>query len=225
MKIIILTKNVLAEVKLQSKFQELNHEVYCSKVFLDKVLMEKAAGELKIFDVAILSESIPNKEVFEIGPILRQLGIKVLRKTANSVSEQETDSIQEKVVDGWISNISTKDTLREDLCQIKKTLLLPGTIKGSDFVEENYDFQEFRQYLSTMEREVFDRLFSSRGECVLRKHLYACLWQHEPTTSNVVHLSALIRKLRIKIRKFNQLDVQIVTVHGAGYKLECGVAI
>lgn len=221
MNILVLTRNVLAETGFQNKLQSLNYEVYCSKNVLDQLTNTKNPKYLRCFAIVILSETLLNEEVKDMVSILKGSNKVLLRKTSDLNNQKEQSELVDCDLDGWIENDCSKTLLREELAAYHPLL---NSYSENDY-ERSTQFKSqsetlfFVSELTSKERKVFEKLYSSRGKCVYREELFAEVWSQKPSKSKEVQLSAIIRKIRKKITENNSVDFEIITEFGQGYKL------
>ena len=221
MRILVLTKNILVEEDLQNKLQELNFEVFCTRNAFIKLLTENTFDTtLTLFDLVILSETLTNKEVAEVTKSIKKFNMIIIRKTADMVTKEEQNQISDCQLDGWISDLSSKDELRESLAKYNKTI--KNKENDEDQTEDlaiNY-LEEFYASLSKHERQIFKKLYENKESCVLREELHSMLWpHHESAELNKPYLSAVIKRIRTKLKKYENVPYRIVTDYGSGYKL------
>lgn len=69
--VLLLTKNILVEQKLQEKLQRLNYEVFCcSNMFYLMTQQTRKLPMINYFDYIILSETITENEMRQILAVL-----------------------------------------------------------------------------------------------------------------------------------------------------------
>ena len=99
MKLLILTKNILAETSFQSKLQQMNNEVFCSTCLLDACysMDQKMSYLLSCFDAVILSETISYQEIVDLLSNIREHVPAIVRKYesefSKSFEEEQTDYV------------------------------------------------------------------------------------------------------------------------------------
>ncbi|MGG5373493.1 winged helix-turn-helix domain-containing protein [Enterococcus sp. AZ196] len=223
MKILVLTKNVLAESDLQDKLQRLNQEVYCTRVALNQLLIKGDTRITVFFPMIIFSDTLLNDEVVKISSLFEDSRVILLRKTSKIDKSMDQGELNSFGIDGLINVDSSVAMLREELAAYQKKIPFYA---NDDLVSvdpsnaDSYiDTELFMNYLSSKEKIVFQMLYAKRGECVFREEFYKEVWSEDQANSRVVHLSALIRKIRAKLKESNYVDYEIITEHGHGYKL------
>lgn len=213
MKILILTKNVLVEQQLQNKLQELDHEVFCSCKFIYQLSNSDVyLVSLDMFDVVILSETLPNVQVEATLNLLKRSGKIVFRKTDSVENADNLDFNYS--YDGWINVTDSKDIIRETLASVDLMKL---------DTSERWEILIFTKKLSVRENQLFELLYSARGKCVSHDTIYEKIFNGTKVSasSNAPYLAGLIRKIRKKIVSSEIENLDIITEHGKGYKLVC----
>lgn len=190
MRILVLTKNVLAEQELQQQLQELDHEVYCSPSECYQVISTTKDRPIELFfDVVIPSAMLTNAEVEVIQQALASKPLVCLPRMAHSSKEQ----------------------LREQLYEVSVTEALDGT-------RRTHGDQEINVKLSRKEQALFD-LLQSKGTWVSRQEASRTLWETEPTNSTLSQLSSLAKRMNTKFEKSHS-NYSIETGWREGYRLK-----
>ena len=117
-KILIITKNPLAEQALQLALQKINDEVFCSSSLLEQVdFYPEVVG---YFSIAIVSDTISSLELSKHLDTLKQKDLLLIRK-GNSEQLKGTDlEWMLPHIDGWVTDLSQAkggQLSREKLCQ------------------------------------------------------------------------------------------------------------
>lgn len=215
MKILLLTKNVLAEIDFQTKLQELDIEVYCSQQILSDILKKENSPRIQMFAVVILSETLSNQEVEEICPILKGMDKFVLRKSDQYFDEQETSRLNACNLDGWVRNNASKDVLREELHCFE----IPVPEVESNVIEKKEKVSLPFWRLTPSERSVLIILMSLKGKSISRKKLATELWGSYEANSFMTRLSTIIKNLRLKLNISDDEQEVIITKWREGYQL------
>ncbi|MGM0165507.1 hypothetical protein IGI39_000449 [Enterococcus sp. AZ135] len=214
--ILLLTKNILVEQELQAKLQRLNYEVFCcSNMFYLMTQQTKKLPMIHYFDYIILSETISENEMMRILATLPESKI-ILRKLEKE-PERQLDGIN-----GWISEDSTLEELRETLCQWEKRPVSQEVILslvGNRIGEESEIHSTGSLSLSKLERRALEQLYQANGKVISREDLCEYLWEDGATKSRLAQLSILIKKLRIAFKKDGVVGETVQTSWGEGYLL------
>lgn len=204
MKILLLTNNILAEKILQDNIQQLGHEIYVSKSFVDESKISRNFDfNLYIFsntlskrrsDKIISRNSIEdNKIIYKSEPYYYQNPFNVINQNPTNkhltISEDEPLEVLEEKFD---------------------MLLQPNNSFYSN------DFSDFN--FSTRERKVISLLVSKLNEPCSRDELCSSIWIEGATTSTLSQLSTLIKRINIKLSKNQNTSLRIKTVWGKGYQ-------
>lgn len=214
--VLLLTKNILVEQKLQAKLQRLNYEVFCcSNMFYLLTQQARKLPMINYFDYIILSETISENELQQLLTVLPESKI-ILRKLEND-PEGQLEGIH-----GWISEESTIEELRESLCQWEKRPMTQEVILslvGNRIGDGNETTSTGSLSLSKLERRALEQLYQADGKVISREELCECLWKDGATKSRLAQLSILIKKLRIAFKKDGVSGETVQTSWGEGYLL------
>ena len=214
--ILLLTKNILVEQEMQTKLQRLNYEVFCcSNMFYLAAQQAKKLQMINYFDYIILSETISENE-------MRQLLVTIPEsKTILRKLEKEPEK-QLEGVDGWISEGSSIEELRETLCRWEKSSASQDVILslvGSRIGVGAEVHTTGSLTLSKLERRALEKLYQANGKVISREELCEYLWTDGATKSRLAQLSILIKKLRIAFQKDGITGETVQTSWGEGYLL------
>lgn len=202
MKILVLTKNILAEQSIQSKLQLMGYEVFISSGELNKALHLSASKELiQNFEVIILSENLANSEVEHLALSMASFKKKIIRLACNQEKE-ETENVQ------YVNINDSFNHLREELANSnvlsKKALHIEGI---SDLK------------LSGKERILFNYLQEHDETIISRKTLCTYIWEEDFNDSRMAQLSSIVKKINLKLQKQGNTEKYIETFWGKGYKI------
>lgn len=224
MQVLVLTHNILSEQTFQEKLQQLNHEVFCSKIMLD-TLKEKPESILKclFYQVIILSENLSNREVADILAKLGQTNRIILRKVVDKQTKEEIQTMEEWGISDWIQTTVPIDQLREVLSEkLSEQKLQNQKIISFPFNESDQEFHSYKQFISSLskkEKKVFEKLIASKTQLVSREEFCEYLWQDVPSNSHLSQLSLIVKKIRRKFIEFGLSEDMLITVWGQGYRL------
>lgn len=225
MKLLILTKNILAETSFQSKLQQMNNEVFCSTCLLDAChsMDQEMNHLLSCFDAVILSETISYQEIVDLISNIREYVPAIVRKYESEFTKGFEEEQTEYVIDQRIKSDASLEEIRE-LCQA----IRPKSSeirKESSFVyskkktpEINYHFYNFG--FSKRESRMLMCLYENRGRYLSRQEMCQKIWNEESASdSKMSALSSCVRNIKEKVGKsgvdFNPID----TAWGRGYQM------
>ncbi len=224
--ILVLTKNVLVEQRLQEQLQRLNYEVYCSADFLNQLLMGIEVDP--IFDIhqtIILSETVANQEIQQILDTLLKQDRVVLRKFGGDPTDKEKEQLRSLGIHDYLIDGDSLDQLREQLAEklAKFENNQPRTVLIHQMPGKK-DLKDLRIKFSKMEKKTLQRLIEAKGESVSRQDMCTALWDDEPNNSHLSQLSLLIKRVKHKLELEGFEDEAIETIWGYGYRLSPKVA-
>ncbi|GCF93876.1 transcriptional regulator [Enterococcus florum] len=211
-KIMVLTKNILAEVDLQTKLQQLNFEVFVTSQTMDGLFLDQMPSAcLNYFDFIVISELITESEMNTILPFLQQNGMPIFRKVDKVVSENVKKDIQNNILSGWICASMPKDRLR-DLFSSKKLVTSEKT-EGCTF-GKRVSLTDLP--LSKNEKKFFSIIYESNGKLVTREELCLQIWKR-CDHSTMSQLSSIKKRIEKKLRDQQLPDEFAKTSWGKGY--------
>lgn len=230
-RILVLTKNVLAEEALTNKLQHLNYEVFCSTSILNEIQMEGRVSNLvNHFPIIIIGETISSYEMELMLPKLRENGQNILREVDHSLSDKERSLLEVQGINGIVQNSDSVELLREQLAEVatqyqNKSFEPVVTEKRQEVVEEDLDLSAMTLVnLSSLELQLLEKLRSNPGEIISRDELCKSLWGHI-SQSRLAQLSSLVKNIKLKL-EIMEVDHEIIqTIWGKGYRFRKSAAI
>ncbi|MEO1770544.1 winged helix-turn-helix domain-containing protein [Candidatus Enterococcus ferrettii] len=219
--ILLLTKNILVEQRLQEQLQQLNYEVLCSvQVFQH---LRKEGRVMVDHQVVIFSETISNKEIAEILPKLVSSNIVIFRKFSMAPSVEEQEQLKELGLTEWLTDNIPLDQLRERLADKMEEVQQTEEEQRLSVYQHSAMTEKLReQFMKTLtkkEKQVFLYLQEVNGEIVSREELCEYLWQEPLGHSRMSQLSVLVKKIKQKLTASGFSDDLLRTIWGSGYCL------
>ncbi|MGG5372744.1 winged helix-turn-helix domain-containing protein [Enterococcus sp. AZ196] len=200
MEILLLTENILAEENFQNKLQQLGHEVFVNKSFLQNI-----EDILKFkFDVCIISNTISKSRN-------ERILSKISQGNMGLLFECETSFGKENPYISKITWVAQDDTLET----IKEKVEYAYNVKEDNFVKE--DNTEKNLNLSSNEQRVFSFLSASENEAFSREKICKHVWDGDCTSSQKSQLSVLVKRINRKMKENSILTHEIRTLWGKGY--------
>lgn len=219
--VLILTKNVLVEQKLQTRLQRLNCEVFSSPKTLS--LLIERPNEIMIanyFKCIIISETVTNEELRWIMPSLRTTPKIILRKVEHYMDTEVEESIEG--INGVITDSMNLEELRESLYKLDDAVSREEATYSFD--PRNKPVQREVRLLSSlqltkMEARVLRKLYQNRGEVISREDLCNYIWGDGASSSHLSQISWIMKRIRNAFEKDGAKDATIETHWGKGYSL------
>jgi len=210
-RIMIITKNALAEKDLQEQLHLLNYEVLCHQsTTINDLLLSEGPAFLKFFDCLIISETLSQTEYQTVlADLARQdIQLVVLRKseTPNPLPDSE-------------SNLLPTDASFEKLREILVNRLgyaCPDQTKNSASM---LSMQLNQIQWTTKERLLFELLQENAGACLSRETICMTMWGSY-SNSNKAQLSNLIKQIKEKLEIAGIGGDKLATLWGQGYRLD-----
>lgn len=209
-KILIITKNPLAEQALQLALQKINDEVFCSSSLLEQVdFYPEVVG---YFSIAIVSDTISSLELSKHLDTLKQKDLLLIRK-GNSEQLKGTDlEWMLPHIDGWVTDQMPMEEFIEEIAEMKEQI---GEMKN----DTSKSYKKFISRLTKNERKVLYYLSQAKGGQLSREKLCQEIWGTGMNTSNVCQLSFLVSCIREKMVHVGFDEKELKTMWGRGYQL------
>lgn len=229
-RVLVLTKNILAEEIITNKLQHLNYEVFCSTSILNEIQMNGRMPDLvNHFPIIIIGETISSYEMEFMLPKLKGRGQSILREVDHYLNEDEHALLNEQGLSGIVQNSDSVEVLREQLAEVATQY------QGRSFepvaVEECAPEGEDKGLsaitlinLSSLELQVLEKLRSHPGEIVSRDELCMTLWGNV-SQSRLAQLSSLVKNIKLKLETLEVDQEVIQTIWGKGYRVRKDAAV
>lgn len=209
-KILIITKNPLADQALQLALQKINDEVFCTSSLLEQVdFYPEVVG---YFSIAIVSDTISSLELSKHVSSLKEKELLLLRKGSE---EQLKDTDLEWMlpqIDGWFSDDTSMEGFIEKIAEMKDQV---GEMRN----DVSRSYKKFISKLTKNERKVLYFLSQAKGAQLSREKLCEEIWGTGMNTSNVCQLSFLVSCIREKMIAVGFNENELKTMWGRGYQL------
>lgn len=219
--ILLLTKNLLVEQRLQEKLQQLDYEVLSSV----QIFQHLKEGRPVVINhqIVIFGETITNKEITELLPKFASDKVVCIRKCNKEPSLEEQEQLGAMGVREWISTETPLDQLRECLAEQMEQVQQNQEDQQLSFhqhsvITEN-KLEIFLKSLTQRERQVFLYLQEVNGRIISREELCEYLWQEELNHSRMSQLSSLIKNIKGKLAVADFSEDLLRTIWGSGYCL------
>lgn len=221
--ILILTKNLLTEQKLQEQLQHLNYEVFCSVTLLSQLRSSPNRTQMiQSYQAIIFSETLTNLDIRELLVFMPNEGNLLVRKLMHEPSKKEIEELKKMGINLWICDGEPLDLLREHLalqlshCQKKEASNIVFLYQKDDSPKT---LEDFKTRLTKKECKAFECLFAGEGELISREVLCNYIWEGAPNNSRLTQLSVLVKRLKTKLNEAGFQEELIHTVWGNGYRL------
>jgi len=229
-RVLVLTKNILAEEVITNKLQHLNYEVFCSTSILDDIQMNEHVSDLiNHFPIIIIGETVSSYEMELMLPKLKGRGQSILREVDHHLSEDERVFLKDLGLSGAVQNSDSVEVLREQLAEVATQYhgrsFEPVAAEECPTVEEDSGLSAMTLInLSSLELQVLEKLRSCPGEIISRDELCMTLWGNV-SQSRLAQLSSLVKNIKLKL-EILEVDQEIIqTIWGKGYRVRKDVAV
>lgn len=208
-KIVIFTKNVLAEKELRNHLEFLNYEVFVTKNVHKREDVKMFSEIFKIFHIVIFSETLSNEEFLTLSKYFVNEEIVCIRRTEDEEGMNYSNSREGL---HYLSINSSLSELREKLSNLfRETKPFPKTNEQC--------FHDFHNALSRLETTVVRELSETLGKTVSREDLCNRIWPGRVNNSRLVQVSTAVRNIRKKAQQSGITNLNIMTYWGKGYEL------
>ncbi|MGL9746434.1 helix-turn-helix domain-containing protein [Enterococcus sp. DIV0170] len=218
-RILILTKNLLAEQELQLTLQRSNEEVYCSFNLLNSV--EKHQQFFSYFSVIIFSDTVSTQEFAKFHSLFKKTNQIIIRKGNLSILKNSEHSYLTDVVDHWIDlngisiGANNKISLLTDtISETEKRMESKKEVNSS-----NTKIDLFFSKLSNNEKKLLYHLAKANGRAVSRFELSYILWGTELSSSQMSQLSSLKKRICKKLVETDFSEDDLTILWKKGYLL------
>jgi len=230
-RVLVLTKNILAEEIITNKLQHLNYEVFCSTSILDEIQMDGRIPDLvNHFPIIIIGETISSYEMELMLPRLKRHSKSILREVDHYLSEDERAALNELGLTGIVQNSDSVELLREQLAEVAtqyhgRSFEPVASEECSPAVEEDKGLSAMTLInLSSLELQVLEKLRSQPGEIISRDELCMSLWGNV-SQSRLAQLSSLVKNIKLKL-EIIEVDQEVIqTIWGKGYRVRKDSAV
>lgn len=117
-KILILTKNLLSDQKLQTDLQRSNEQVFCSTDLMYDV--PACIQVVRHFSIVIFSDTISTLEFSKYYSTFKENGLFILRNGSKENVEETEYSYLVDIVDGWINNKTSSVDVLEMISSLEE---------------------------------------------------------------------------------------------------------
>lgn len=215
--IIILTRNISAEIAFQEKLQLLGYEVFCSNFVLETLLEKRNISYLNIFKIVIFSESVSDEEVIQLLKVMPNY-IKSFRVDESSPTTERQEALKNHGLHNWLTKTISTNELRENLANII-FCNFPLKSDETDFEATPEKIHQLIMSLSGREKQVFKQLVAAEGQTVSRNDLSNRLWNGKINSSTLTQLSQFIKQIRDKMVRLKLDKNYLQTEWRSGYTL------
>lgn len=218
-RILILTKNLLAEQELQLTLQRSNEEVYCSFNLL--INIEKHLRVISYFSVIIFSDTVSTQEFVKFHSLFKKTNQLIIRKGNMSIMKNSEYSYLTDTVDYWIDSNGTSVDVNNKISTLTDTI--SNSEKKMESIKEvprsNTSVGIFFSSLSMNEKKLLYHLVKATGGPVSRPELCYLLWGTELSSSQLSQLSSLRKRICRKLAGSNFSEDDLTISWKKGYLL------
>lgn len=225
-RILVLTKNVLAETALQSQLQQLNYEVLVSSSIYTQLCYQMPIyEELTGFQVVLFSETLTDEEIEEALPILIESNIPLMQRVDMVIPEEEQEEWQRKYnIIPCPINLSSrelKQTLEDAIREVAEDVLNHVQFETKQDIITKKERVSLMQHISftKIEQRILEVLYQAKGKLVTKEVLCEEVWGQPLTKSRLVQIYTSIGRIKDKLQALQPNTLFIGAQRSVGYFL------
>lgn len=233
-RMLILTKNVLLEQRIQKDAQELGYEVFVSNSMLVSFIKGDYPTKIfKYFRWLIFSESLDNAEISlimkGIAKKSKQVALPIMIRKDSSEPTEETKRFMDTLgIENWISSSQSLAELRDLIEKSKNINVIDFQVTDSSASELPNQWEEARlgflnhlnSIMTNQERVLFEYLIEGKDIITTRLTISRIIWPNSDHKKKEAQLSIIIRNLKSKIFSCGYKKPTIKTIPKRGYILD-----
>lgn len=215
-KVLLLSKNPIIESRLQNILQRVNAEVYCSSS-----LFYEASEHLQViqyFSLIMVCDTISNVELAQHIKSLKDSGLPILRRGNQSQIEETEFAWLGEFIDSWLEFEDSDSVIIDKIARAQAYAESTQSIRIEPFSRSNYS--NFLNRLSKKEKQLLCFLYEANGKSVSREDLCQKMWHSESNHAGLSNLSAIAKRLKVKMNDSGLSEDCVGSSWGQGYYLQ-----
>ncbi|MBO0451348.1 MULTISPECIES: winged helix-turn-helix domain-containing protein [Enterococcus] len=195
-KVLLLSKNHMIESNLQNILQRVNAEFYCSSSLFYQA--KEQAQVIQYFSLVIVCDTISNVELTQYIKGIKSCGIPIFRMGNKKQINATEFSWLDDDIDYWIEPGDSDSEIIDKIARASFYKPQPGRpSKEEGFTGQNYS--NFINRLSKRELQLLVYLYEANGETISRELLCQKMWKTEMSHAGFSNLSAIAKRLKLKM--------------------------
>lgn len=214
-KVLLLSKNPIIESRLQNILQRVNAEVYCSSS-----LFYEASEHLQViqyFTLIMVCDTISNVELGKNIKSLKDSGLPILRRGNQSQIEDTEFAWLGEYIDSWLEFDDSDSVIIDKIARAQVYAESTQSVRVEPFSRNN--FSNFLNRLSKKEKQLLCFLYEANGKSVSREDLCQKMWHSESNHAGLSNLSAIAKRLKVKMNDSGLSEDCVGSSWGQGYYL------
>lgn len=219
-RLLILTKNIIATEELAEKLRFSNYEVFCSTSILEALQNQRQVSNLiEYFPIIIVDATISNLELKSLLPQIGNQGRSIVREVQHSSSEKTGIDSEAPNLFYYLESDKNVEFIRDQFAEI-----------ASHYQDFDYDPIKLKEdnsrisdltlvNMTKLELQAWTILLEQSGEVVSRDELCLKIWG-EVSSSRLAQLSTLIKNIKSKFQESNFGEEVIRSIWGKGYRVD-----
>lgn len=195
-KVLLLSKNHTIEPNLENILQRVNAEFYCSSSLFYQA--KEHIQVIQYFSLVIICDTISNVELTQYIKGIKDCGIPLFRMGNKSQIGATEFAWLDNDIDYWIEPGDSDSEIIDKIARAsfyKKQSVQPEKEEG--FSGQNYS--NFINRLSKRELQLLVYLYEANGDTVAREILCQKMWQKKMSHAGFSNLSAIAKRLKLKM--------------------------
>lgn len=215
-KVLLLSKNHIIESRLQNILQRVNAEVFCSSSLLYGA--SEHVEVIQYFSLIMVCDTISNVELAQFIRSLKASGIPILRRGNRSQIEETEFEWLNEFIDYWVEFEDSDSEIIDKIARAQAHTESAQSIRIDPFSHHNYS--NFLNRLSKKEKQLLFFLYEANGKTVSREELCQKMWRSESTHAGLSNLSAIAKRLKVKMLDAGLNTDCMGSSWGQGYYLQ-----
>lgn len=222
--ILILTRNVLSESKLQEELQQMNYEVLISTNIYTQLQYHIPMGQvLSYFQLVIFSEYLTDNEITQVLPKLVESDVPLMQRVNQNRSVLTNQSWRKDntvfVSETTASSQVFREQIESLLCEKSQDEYWVDYYKKEEWKEPEKTNIYRALSFSRNDWKILEILYQADGKLVTKEDLSELVWNQPLNKSRMVQIYTSIGHIKEKLQGLQPEKILIGTQRGRGYFL------
>lgn len=195
-KVLLLSKNHTIEPKLENILQRVNAEFYCSSSLFYEA--KESAHVIQYFSLVIICDTISNVELTQYIKEIEGCGIPIFRMGNKRQIADTEFAWLDQLIDYWIGSGDSDAEIIDKIARASfYTAKSAQQVKTESITSQNYS--NLINQLSKRELQLLVFLYEAGGNTISRDILCRKMWKTETSHARFSNLSAIAKRLKLKM--------------------------
>lgn len=216
-KVLLLSKNHTVESKLQTILERINAEFYCSSSLFYQA--KEYPHVIQFFSLVIICDTISNVELAQYIQRIKDCGAPVFRMGSKRKIAETEFAWLDSEIDYWIESGDSDSEIIDKIARASFSATSNVQMKQEEtFSDQSYS--NFINRLSKRELQLLMCLYEANGKTVSREILCKKMWETEVSHARFSNLSAIAKRLKLKMLAAGIDTEGLGSSWGQGYFLQ-----